>query len=221
MPTRTHLNRSVLVLCLIAGIVDVIGYLGLGHVFTANMTGNLVLIGIAIGQAKPLAVLRSILAFIGFIAGIALATVIVKRDREDQLWSRGATIALGIEGLLLFIAALLSYAGDSDRYLYILILLLSVGMGMQTTVARHLKVAGISTTVLTNNLANVIEDTIAHFRGVTPFTADAWLRTWAVAIYCLGAVITAILEPHALFASIWIPVGLLVGLVTMAAIRFR
>ncbi|MBA2939451.1 DUF1275 domain-containing protein [Paenibacillus sp. CGMCC 1.16610] len=221
MPTRTYLNGSVLVLCLISGIVDVIGYLGLGHVFTANMTGNLVLIGIAIGQAQPLAVLRSILAFIGFVAGIALATVIVKRGREEQIWSRGVTAALGSEALLLLIAALLSYAGDSDRNLYILILLLSMGMGMQTTVARHLKVAGISTTVLTNNLANVIEDTIAHFRRVNRFTADASLRTWAVAIYCLGAVITAVLEPHALFASIWIPVALLVGLVTMAAIRFR
>ncbi|MCY9656578.1 YoaK family protein [Paenibacillus chondroitinus] len=221
MPTRTYLNGSVLVLCLISGIVDVIGYLGLGHVFTANMTGNLVLIGIAIGQAQPLAVLRSILAFIGFVAGIALATVIVKQGREEQIWSRGVTAALGSEALLLLIAALLSYAGESERNLYILILLLSMGMGMQTTVARHLKVAGISTTVLTNNLANVIEDTIAHFRRINRFTADAWLRTWAVAIYCLGAVITAVLEPHALFASIWIPVALLVGLVTMAAIRFR
>ncbi|BFT70855.1 YoaK family protein [Paenibacillus sp. P36] len=221
MPTRTYLNGSVLVLCLISGIVDVIGYLGLGHVFTANMTGNLVLIGIAIGQAQPLAVLRSILAFIGFVAGIALATVIVKRGREEQIWSRGVTAALGSEALLLLIAALLSYAGNSDMNLYIMILLLSMGMGMQTTVARHLKVAGISTTVLTNNLANVIEDTIAHFRRVNRFTADAWLRTWAVAIYCLGAVITALLEPHALFASIWIPVALLIGLVTMAAIRFR
>ena len=44
-------NIMLLLLCLTAGIVDVIGYLSIGHVFTANMTGNIVLLGLSIGNS--------------------------------------------------------------------------------------------------------------------------------------------------------------------------
>ena len=47
-------NIALMFLCLTAGIVDVIGYLSLGHVFTANMTGNIVLLGIAAGSSLQL-----------------------------------------------------------------------------------------------------------------------------------------------------------------------
>jgi len=52
----------VLVLTWAASGVDAISYLGLGHVFTANMTGNAVLLGLAVGQGQGLAALRSIIA---------------------------------------------------------------------------------------------------------------------------------------------------------------
>jgi hypothetical protein len=42
----------VLVLAGTAGCVDAISYLGLGHVFTANMTGNTVLLGVSLGQLQ-------------------------------------------------------------------------------------------------------------------------------------------------------------------------
>ena len=64
---------SLLLLCLAAGMVDVIGYLGLGHVLTANMTGNIVLLGIAIARAQEFIVLRSLIALAGFIVGNAIA----------------------------------------------------------------------------------------------------------------------------------------------------
>ena len=44
-------------LSLAAGCVDAVGYLGLGQVFVANMTGNTVLLGLAIlaGELRPVA----------------------------------------------------------------------------------------------------------------------------------------------------------------------
>ena len=42
----------LLVLTLAAGSVDAISYLGLGHVFTAMMTGNTVLLGLALAQGE-------------------------------------------------------------------------------------------------------------------------------------------------------------------------
>jgi uncharacterized membrane protein YoaK (UPF0700 family) len=52
--------------------MDAISYLGLGHVFTAMMTGNTVLLGLSLGQGHVLAALRSILALVGFAAGVAI-----------------------------------------------------------------------------------------------------------------------------------------------------
>jgi len=43
-------DTMILILAWAAGSLDAIGYLGLGHVFTANMTGNAVLFGLALGQ---------------------------------------------------------------------------------------------------------------------------------------------------------------------------
>ena len=68
----------VLVLTWAASGVDAISYLGLGHVFTANMTGNTVLLGLAIGQGQGLAALRSIIALVGFALGAALSAVMLE-----------------------------------------------------------------------------------------------------------------------------------------------
>jgi uncharacterized membrane protein YoaK (UPF0700 family) len=66
-PRHTILGREsmLLLLTLAAASVDAISYLGLGHVFTAMMTGNTVLLGLALAQGEVLAALRSILALIG------------------------------------------------------------------------------------------------------------------------------------------------------------
>jgi uncharacterized membrane protein YoaK (UPF0700 family) len=65
-------NGLVLLLACVAGGVDAVSYMSLGHVFTANMTGNTVLLGLALGQAESRAVVRSSLALIGFLAGAFL-----------------------------------------------------------------------------------------------------------------------------------------------------
>jgi len=41
------------------GLIDAVSFISLGHVFTANMTGNIVLLGFAVGGAKGLSVARS------------------------------------------------------------------------------------------------------------------------------------------------------------------
>src|SRR3989449_11780262 len=65
-------DGMLLVLTWAAGSVDAISYLGLGHVFTAMMTGNTVLLGLAIGQGQVLAALRSVIALAGFCLGAAV-----------------------------------------------------------------------------------------------------------------------------------------------------
>jgi len=64
-------------LSLAAGCVDAVGYLGLGQVFVANMTGNYVLLGLAIGQTDGLDVLQSGAALAAFVLGVAVGAAIV------------------------------------------------------------------------------------------------------------------------------------------------
>jgi uncharacterized membrane protein YoaK (UPF0700 family) len=41
------LLMALMALTAVSGLVDAVSYLGLGHVFTANMTGNVVVLGFA------------------------------------------------------------------------------------------------------------------------------------------------------------------------------
>ncbi len=84
----------ILVLAWAAGSLDAIGYLGLGHVFTANMTGNAVLLGLALGQGEGLVAVRSVVALGGFGLGVAIGATIVSKDRERMDWPPPVTNAV-------------------------------------------------------------------------------------------------------------------------------
>lgn len=71
--------------------IDALSYLGLNRVFTANMTGNTVLLGIALAELDGDAIRRSILALAGFLAGAAAGAWIVERDHSDCLWPWSVT----------------------------------------------------------------------------------------------------------------------------------
>ncbi len=56
----------------VTGLVDAVSYLALGHVFTANMTGNVVFLGFALAGAPGLSVMRSGMAVaLGYRSGLS------------------------------------------------------------------------------------------------------------------------------------------------------
>src|ERR1700676_1971386 len=63
------LPMLLLVLTMITGLVDAVSYLKLGHVFVANMTGNVVFLGFAVAGAQEFSIPASLLAIVGFLAG--------------------------------------------------------------------------------------------------------------------------------------------------------
>src|ERR1700729_3263359 len=69
---RHPLTRMLLVLTVTTGLVDATTYLGLGHVFAANMTGNIVLLGFGIAGAGGLPVLSPIVSLACFLVGAGL-----------------------------------------------------------------------------------------------------------------------------------------------------
>jgi uncharacterized membrane protein YoaK (UPF0700 family) len=65
----------LLALTFTTGLVDGVSYLGLGHVFSANMTGNVVLLGFGIAGGYRLPVLAPIVALLALAMGVRNATV--------------------------------------------------------------------------------------------------------------------------------------------------
>src|SRR5262249_21336624 len=95
----------LLALTFAAGWGGALRHLGLRHVFTANMTGNAVLLGLAIGQTQELQVAHSTAAIVGFVGGVVMAAKLVGPPRDRVVWSSRITFALALEfGVLLVFA---------------------------------------------------------------------------------------------------------------------
>jgi uncharacterized membrane protein YoaK (UPF0700 family) len=59
----------MLALTFVTGVVDAASYLKLGHVFVANMTGNVVFLGFALAGASGLSITTSLIAIGAFLVG--------------------------------------------------------------------------------------------------------------------------------------------------------
>ena len=177
-------NTLLLMLTAAAGSADAIAYLGLGRVFTANMTGNLVLLGVAIGQVQLAGSIRSVIAFIAFAIGVLVGFRLT--PKSTAIWPRAVTLVVFVElGLLVVLAAGWVIAGPQPATIAIdLFIALSAGaMGMQTSATRSLGVAGMSTTFLTGTLTSLI----AELAGVSPDWRRWTLRAATLACMVIGA----------------------------------
>ena len=214
-------------LSLAAGCVDAVGYLGLGQVFVANMTGNTVLLGLAIGQADGQDVLQSGTALAGFVLGVAAGAAIVERGSERAVWTPAVTAALGLECVILaaFAAAWLLDGSEPSRVVvYPLIVLSALAMGVQSAAVRRLQVADVSTTYITGTLTSLTVRTVRWLRQSSPEraedrftlaepserglprTADVWLA------YGVGAVVGGAAE------LLWQPGALLLPVAAVGAV---
>jgi len=152
------LLRVLMALTLLSGLVDAVCYLGLGRVFTANMTGNVVVIGFAAAGAPGFSIpasLTSLLVFlVGAVAGGRLSQRLGKR-------SRALAVAIWCEAGFVGAAAVVAFAASTvaagwGRYTTIAIL--AFAMGIRNAVIRKLAVPDMTTTVLTQTLTGLAAD---------------------------------------------------------------
>jgi uncharacterized membrane protein YoaK (UPF0700 family) len=149
------------------GLVDAVSYLGLGHVFAANMTGNIVLLGFAFAGAGGFTAGPSLVALGCFLAGAA-AGGRMGRALETRR-ERWLGIALGTEAAFTVLAALAAvgvHAGSGGARRFLVIGLLAGGMGVRNATVRRLAVPDLTTTVLTMTLTALAADSVlgAHER---------------------------------------------------------
>jgi uncharacterized membrane protein YoaK (UPF0700 family) len=183
----------LLVLTFITGLIDAVSYLLLGHVFVANMTGNVVLLGFSIAGVQDFSLPASLTALAVFAAGAAVGGRLGLKDQVHR--GRFLLTALTIEGLCLAAAALpwlLGHNVEETAVRYTLIVLLGAAMGVQTAAVRRLAVPDLTTTVLTMTLAGIAADsTLAG--GSNPRLGR---RIAAIAVMLVGAGLGAFIALH-------------------------
>jgi len=153
-------NRLVVLLALVSGATDATGFLALGGAFTSVMTGNMVLMGVAVGSGDASAVGLILSAFGGYVAGAALGSRVAGTPRpEDPTWPPAVSRALAIELTLfaVFAAAWWLLGSDpSTAWGVPLLALTAMALGLQSSAILRFGVPGLSTTYLTGTLTTVV-----------------------------------------------------------------
>jgi uncharacterized membrane protein YoaK (UPF0700 family) len=156
---QAPLLASLFGLTFVTGLIDAVSFLGLGHVFTANMTGNVVFVGFALGGAADLSVVRSLSALGAFASGSVVGEVVTRRRPRTSVGY--LLIAMYAEILLLsmaVIAALVTGNGVRSVSAYLVIVFTAIAMGLRNAVVRKLAVPDLTTTVLTLTVTGLAAD---------------------------------------------------------------
>jgi uncharacterized membrane protein YoaK (UPF0700 family) len=179
---RDPLARALLALTFATGLVDAVSYLGLGRVFTANMTGNVVLLGFGLAGGTGLPVLAPIVSLAAFLVGAGCG------GRLGPRLAAALTIEVGVLAAATIAAlAIRVRAGEASGDL--LIALLAFGMGVRNATVRKLGVPDLTTTVLTMTLTGLAADSpLAGGSG-----AGTTRRVAAAGAMLVGALVGALL----------------------------
>lgn len=201
---------ALLMLTFATGLVDAISVLVLGHVFVANMTGNVIFLGFWFVPHSGVDMTAAAVAFASFIAGAVIGGRLARRlDHSVRTW---VTVALGAEVVALLVLAALAGAGVltyHGRGRLLLIVGLAMVFGAQSVAARRFGIPELTTTVLTSTIVGIGVD--SRLAGGTGQREK--LRYTVVLTMCSGAVIGATLSrfvvaPVIALAALSIAVGL-------------
>jgi len=204
------LSPMLLGLTVITGLVDAFSYLVLGHVFVANMTGNVVFLAFALAGAKGFSLAASALALGAFALGALASGRFVAHLGER----RGRMLAVSSTGQAVLVATAMIIAWSvtdvgTGASRYVLVLLLALGSGMQTGTTRKLAVPDLTTTVLTQTITGAAFD--SRLAGGT--NSRIGRRGFSALAMFVGALIGA-------FTVIQVdePLGLLLALVLLTTV---
>ncbi|GAA1684284.1 YoaK family protein [Nonomuraea maheshkhaliensis] len=238
-----HGNRvPVLSLALASGAVDAFTFLALGQVFTSNMTGNLVLLGVSAGHGRLADAVGSVVALIAFTCGLGAAFRFLGRLTG---WSARIRVAVGVELALLAglavawaltqgpgsapaqgLGSALSESSQSvsqdpgsmvaDEVRLVMIAAAAVAMGVQSAVTHRLHTFVGSTTFITGALTSSL------FRHLTPGTGEphlAGLIAVLLAVVCGAAAATICVWALPAAAPLIALAGVTTTLVSSAFVR--
>lgn len=203
-------------LTLVSGLIDAVSFLRLGHVFVANMTGNVVLLGFAIGGAKDISIVGTLIALAAFLAGGIVGGRLSRRHAKSGAHLLAVTTIVKIF-LMLGSAALAWRLATDGLIAYTIVAVLAISMGLQNAVVRSLGVPDVTTTVITQTLTGIAMDS-----GFAGGDNVRWRRRVAsVVVMFLGALIGALLIFRFGSAAALLAAALTLAIVSVWASRLK
>src|SRR5260370_31572835 len=202
--TEKVIPYALLGMTAVTGLVDAVSFLSLGHVFTANMTGNIVLLAFATAHVPGLSIARSLTALLAFLVGAILGGRIMARAGVDSQIQFAAQAFL-LEVAFLFAASFcaIGYRGhllEDSFQAFALIALMALAMGPRNADVRKVAIPDLTTTVLTLTITGIAADSsIAN--GNNPRLAR---RVGSVAAMFLGAASGAVIIHYSISATLWL-----------------
>ncbi len=204
----------LLILAASAGSSDGWSYFGFGHAFVANMTGNTVLLGLAVFQNHG-DMLHPAIALGCYAAGAVIGSLLTGRVKPGAVWSKAISWTLMVEALLLLAAE----AGwiaihlhiNSSPSLQLLLATVALAIGMQSGAMVQLKIPGIVTTYITGTWTTMLSGLVRLARHEQQqdlqLEERLLMQAGVLSVYFLSAVLTGWLFRHLPLA-----VGVLPGL---------
>lgn len=179
---------ALMLLTFATGLADSISILVLGHVFVANMTGNVIFLGFWLAPKTNIDLTAVVVALPTFVCTTIVSGRLWRHfDDRTRPW---ITTVLATEITLLVLLSILAGTGAlhyHDNTKLIMIGLLAVTFGLQHSSARQFGIQELSTTVLTSTIVGLGVD--SHLAGGTG--ARERLRLGVVLTMCAGAFLGA------------------------------
>jgi uncharacterized membrane protein YoaK (UPF0700 family) len=179
---------ALLLLTFATGLADSISFLVLGHVFVANMTGNVIFLGFWLAPKSSIDLTAVVVVMPAFVSATILGGRLMRHFGEQT--RRWITTVLGTEIVLLVAMSLLAGTGVlryHDNTKLILIGMLTMTFGLQHSTARQFGIRELTTTVLTSTIVGLgVDSRLAGGTG-----AREKLRFSVVLTMCAGALVGA------------------------------
>jgi uncharacterized membrane protein YoaK (UPF0700 family) len=157
-------ERNILLffLAITSGSADGWSYLRLGHAFVANMTGNTVLLGVALfGQYHE--VFHRLIALVFYVIGVAIGTYVTRNVEHDAVWSKSITRTLFLEGIILLASEVLwiwARGMPSPLIKFVLLSCVAVSIGLQSGSLLPLRLPGVITTYISGTWTTLVSGVV-------------------------------------------------------------
>lgn len=179
---------ALLLLTFATGLADSISILVLGHVFVANMTGNVIFLGFWLAPRTSVDLTAVVVALPTFVCTTILSGRMSRHFADrTRPW---ITTVLAVEIGLLVVLAIAAGAGILQYHnntKLIIIAMLAVTFGLQHSSARQFGIQELSTTVLTSTIVSLgLDSRLAGGAGDRQA-----LRLGVVSTMCAGAFLGA------------------------------
>lgn len=198
----------------LAGFVDTLGFIALFGLFTAHVTGNFILIAVSLAVPEQTPSLLKLLAFPAFIAGVAVARLLVAscERRGTPALKPSYLLQLLLLAAFMVCGVLAEPIGNSVGPLALAAGLFgAAAMGAHSAASKLLLAHLAPTSMMTGNVTQLVIDTVDRLRGAADAATAARCAKffWPVLAFALGCGAGAFAFLAAGFLALMVPMAIL------------